>query len=222
MGILEQIRSKLEIGADVPNSKALTQARNVEQTKLDKKDRDIQAVKDGLALAALGADGGQASTDRLERLGRERTALQAIVDALRTEIATALEAERTAADQAQWDKSAERGGRLLAAATPADAAVRVLVDTLQELKSEQRAFESSLPDRPPGYVSPIASDGTAIALDRIKASWRGDGSVERVSSLEAVAKEEVAIALGMRPVASQESNSAPSADEQTTLTRPRG
>jgi hypothetical protein len=79
MGILEQSRSE---------------ALGVALAKLNKNGQQIQAVSDGLAVAALGADRGKASIDRLERLERERPALQSIVDALRTEVVAAIKAER--------------------------------------------------------------------------------------------------------------------------------
>jgi uncharacterized protein (UPF0335 family) len=79
MGILEQ---------------TLTQELGAQLGKLNRLDKDIATINSGLAVAALGADGGKASIDRLERLEWERPALQATVDALRTEIAAAIKKER--------------------------------------------------------------------------------------------------------------------------------
>jgi hypothetical protein len=90
MGILQAIRSKF--AADMPDSEALTRELSGWLKKLDANEANTQAVRDGLALDAI-SNGGKASTDKLERLARERTAVQATVDALRVEIETALKAE---------------------------------------------------------------------------------------------------------------------------------
>ncbi len=79
MGILEQ---------------TLTQELGAQLGKLNRLDKDIATINSGLAVAALGADGGKASIDRLERLEGERPALEATVNRLRTEIAGAIRAER--------------------------------------------------------------------------------------------------------------------------------
>jgi hypothetical protein len=72
----------------------LTQELGTQLGKLNQLDKDIETINRGLGVAALGADRGKASIDRLERLERERPALQAIVNRLRTEIVAAIKAER--------------------------------------------------------------------------------------------------------------------------------
>jgi hypothetical protein len=72
----------------------LTQELGTQLGKLNQLDKDIETINRGLAVAALGADGGKASTNKLAALERERPALQAIVNRLRTEIAAAIRKER--------------------------------------------------------------------------------------------------------------------------------
>jgi hypothetical protein len=72
----------------------LSRELSSELTKLNKLEQQIKVVKDGLAVAAQGADRGKASTDKLERLEGERPALEASINRLRTEIAAAIRLER--------------------------------------------------------------------------------------------------------------------------------
>jgi hypothetical protein len=72
----------------------LTQKLGLELRKLNQLEQQIKVVKDGLAVAAQGADRGKARTDELERLEGERPALEATINRLRTEIAGAIRAER--------------------------------------------------------------------------------------------------------------------------------
>jgi hypothetical protein len=72
----------------------LSEELSSEFTKLDKLGQQIQAVKDRLPVAVLGADRGKAASDEFERLERERFALEGSIKRLRTEIAGAIRAER--------------------------------------------------------------------------------------------------------------------------------
>ena len=72
----------------------LSRELRVELRKLDKLEQQIKVVKDGLAVAAQGADRGKARSDELERLEGERPMLEGSINRLRTEIAGAIRAER--------------------------------------------------------------------------------------------------------------------------------
>jgi hypothetical protein len=208
--IVQAVRTRLGVGSDIPDSAALTKELGVQLAKLNRLNKEAESIKSGLALIALrSGDGGKASTDKLERLARERNAIQAVVDALRPEIAAALETERAADLDGRWDESQRLSELIVTAAARADVVIRESADalaaTIAEVKAVVSEFETSLPERAPGFnsgnPSAIASNGNTIALAAIEALIRGEGS--EAPSFEEIAKKEITVRFYMRETATE-------------------
>jgi hypothetical protein len=142
MGILEAIRSRFS--AEVPDSEALTQELSGWLKKLEANEASTQAIKSGLAFEVI-SNGGKASTDKLEQLGRTRATIQAAVDALRIEIDKARMAEAAAALAARWAVSEQYGEEFIALAVRVNDVVDQLTDTCAELFTKYEKFFKSLP-----------------------------------------------------------------------------
>lgn len=211
MGILQTIRTKFAV--DMLDSAALTQELGDWLAKQNKNEQDTQAIRGGLALDAIRSiDGGKTSTDKLERLGREHTAIEATIAVLRTEIAAATAREKAAEVQARRAESQRLGDVYIAATRTADAARAALADALAETKQAQVAFERSLSTRVPGYVSMIASAGAAFAFDAVRAQLLPEVARPPVPTLEAMARDEVAAALRMWPIESEQQSATRGGD----------
>lgn len=163
MGFLETLKKRIG-GTGTPTSAQLTQQLGIELGKLNQLDKEMETVRAGLAIDALGDDGGKGSTDRLAQLSRDREARQAIVDALRVEIAGARDNERTAATTKQWLVARGLGDAQAARAQRVEADTERLLKGIKEYIVGNHEFAASLPMRPPQELEPAGKLGRMIIV----------------------------------------------------------
>ncbi len=97
MGILQQIRTKLGLAADVLDSVALTQALGDLNTRINKNRADAAAIEASIPEAVVRSiDSAATERRKLQSLTSEHAALVSAADATRREIAAALARERDA------------------------------------------------------------------------------------------------------------------------------
>lgn len=129
IGILDYLRSKRD--PDRPAAAMLNEEFEAWLKKLDENTASTQAVEAGLALDTI-KNGGKASADKLEQLEKERRKLQRTVDALRTELETALKAEADEAWAARWAVSKQK----FSVWVEVNRRLNDIVDTLTDLYDE--------------------------------------------------------------------------------------
>jgi hypothetical protein len=136
MGILQSIRERLGAAPDLPDSKVLAQALGDKLQEINTVNAEILAHEERLPLDVIqSSDGGEASGRELADLKIKRDRLSATCDALRREIAAALEREADAEKISEFQAAAEKGREclplakdLIAAIVPAAEAARALLD----------------------------------------------------------------------------------------------
>ena len=196
MGILQQIRTKLGVSPEMPDSAALAHAARDLNARINQNRADAAAIEASIPGAVIASiDGAATERRKLERLESEHTALVRAADAIRREIVEARAHERAIELGKSWDNARERAGAVLAAATRIDEIVSTLAVAIAELRDEIIKFEASLPARAPDYDSSLQRNAAASAMDGLKARLL---SASVIPSLRALAEDETAVALRVR------------------------
>jgi hypothetical protein len=203
--IVDAVRSKLKLGADIPNSAALTQELGNQLAMLNQNEKDTQALEAGLALDTIkSADRGRTTTDKLERLGKDRRAIENTVKSLRARIAEALDSERAAATAKQWIEARGLGAELQAAARAVMEGTDDLQMAVKNFAILEEKYCNTLPQKVPSEFRISGKLGVMItarlrsALPQIFGRPNGflsNQEVARAGDVEAATNELIALSL---------------------------
>jgi predicted nucleic acid-binding Zn-ribbon protein len=202
MGILQQIRTKLGVGSEMPDSAALTQALGDLNARINQNRADAAAIEASIPGAVIASiDGAATERRKLERLESEHTALVKTATATRREIAEALAREKAAELDGKWERAERLGDELKEAGVEFRAAYDALISAARKVLAVNDRFVESVPVKAPDWSPQIFADGVAFFTERLASHVL----------LERVVTEQVAMGFKARPSTQQPKQSGATA-----------